>query len=371
MADRALDELQTPFALNGHELVITASVGIAVSGPRYDSAEDVLRDADIAMYQAKSRGKAGHVIFDKAMHTLAVTRLKLETDLRYAAVRQEFRLHYQPIVSIRTGQITSFEALLRWNHPECGLVPPDEFIPVAEETKLILPIGLWVLREAAGQLRQWQSESPMSPPLAVGVNLSCRQFLQPDLVHQIERILLETGLDARCLRLEVTESALMEHLEPGLAALARLKALGVRLVMDDFGKGYSSFSYLHQFPFDTLKIDRSFIARMGFGDENAAIVRTIVSMAKSLGLDVVAEGVETTDQLTLLRGLGCEYGQGFFFSRPLSVEAAGTMLAEAPRWLEPDGRDLEAIPLDQRRDKADVGERPREPRLLTLARELS
>ena len=350
-----LDELQSPFALNGRELVIAASVGIVVSGTNYDRAEDVLRDADIAMYQAKAQGKAGHVIFDKAMHTVAVTRLKLETDLRYAAVRQEFRLHYQPIVSIRTGQVTSFEALLRWNHPECGLVPPDEFIPVAEETKLILPIGLWVLREAAGQLRQWQLESPTSPPLAVAVNLSCRQFLQPDLIHQIERILLETGLDARSLRLEITESALMERLEPGLAALARLKALGVRLVMDDFGKGYSSFSYLHQFPFDTLKIDRTFIARLGTGDESVAIVRTIISLANSLGLDVVAEGVETADQLTLLRNLGCHFGQGYFFSRPLSGEAASMMLAEPPRWLEPDGGDLETIPHVQERDRLELG----------------
>jgi diguanylate cyclase (GGDEF)-like protein/PAS domain S-box-containing protein len=355
MADRALDELQSPFALNGRELVVAASVGIVVSGPNYDRAEDVLRDADIAMYQAKAQGKAGHVIFDKAMHTVAVTRLKLETDLRYAAVRQEFRLHYQPIVSIRTGQIISFEALLRWNHPECGLVPPDEFIPVAEETKLILPIGLWVLREAAGQLRQWQLEFPASAPLAVAVNLSCRQFLQPDLIHQIERILLETGLDARCLRLEITESALMERLEPGLAALARLKALGVRLVMDDFGKGYSSFSYLHQFPFDTLKIDRTFIARLGTGDESAAIVRTIIAMAKSLGLDVVAEGVETADQLTVLRKLGCEFGQGYFFSRPLSGDAAGIMLAGPPRWLETDGGDLERIPHARERDRVEVG----------------
>jgi diguanylate cyclase (GGDEF)-like protein/PAS domain S-box-containing protein len=344
MADRALDELQAPFSLNGQELVTSASIGIALSGPSYDRAEDLLRDADIAMYRAKARGKAGYVIFDKAMHTLAVTRLKLEADLRHAAVRQEFRLHYQPIVSLKSGAIASFEALVRWNHPERGLIPPDDFIPLAEETRLILPLGMWVLREAASELKNFQSASGTSVPLTISVNLSFRQFLQADLISQIERILLETGLDAEQLRMEITESVIMEHVETAFTTLSRLKSLGVKLAMDDFGKGYSSLSYLHQFPFDTLKIDRSFIARMG-GGENLEIVRTIVSLANGLGLDVVAEGVETLSQLTLLRELGCQFGQGYLLSRPLSGDAARELLSQPPDWFEPNRPRPRTVPI--------------------------
>lgn len=336
LAERVLADLQVPFTLSGHEMVSTASIGIALSGPQYTQAEVLLRDADIAMYQAKSRGKAGFVVFDEAMHASAVTRMKMEGDLRQASVRQEFRLVYQPIVSLASGRITCFEALIRWNHPERGFIPPDEFIPIAEETKLILPMGLWVLREAAEQLRRWQSSHWMSPPLSMSVNLSCRQFFQPDLVYQIERILIETSLDARTLRLEITESAIMEQVESALAALARLKALGIRLAIDDFGKGYSSLSYLHQFPCDVLKIDRSFIARIGINGENIEIVRTIVSLAQSLGLDVVAEGVEEEHQLRYLRELGCQYGQGYLFARPLASDEADKLLSRPPQWIKPD-----------------------------------
>jgi diguanylate cyclase (GGDEF)-like protein/PAS domain S-box-containing protein len=329
LAERALDELQKPFAVNGHELVTTASIGIAFSSPSYHCAETLLRDADIAMYQAKSRGKAGYVVFDEAMHASAMSRMKLEADLRQAALRREFQLRYQPIISLQTGRIACFEALLRWISPERGVVSPDEFIPVAEETKLILPLGLWALREAAEQLRRWQLTYWMRPPLTMSVNLSCRQFFQTDLVYQIERILLETGLDARCLRLEITESSIMEQVENALIALARLKSLGIRLAIDDFGKGYSSLSYLHQFPCDMLKIDRSFICRMGIHGENTEIARTIVGLAQGLGLEVVAEGIETDYQLAHLRSLGCQYGQGYFFSRPLTGEAASDLLASA------------------------------------------
>jgi diguanylate cyclase (GGDEF)-like protein/PAS domain S-box-containing protein len=349
MADRVLEELQTPFSLNGHEVVSTASIGIALSAAGYDRAEDLLRDADIAMYQAKSRGKGRYVLFDKAMHTLAVSRLKLEADLRSAAARKELRVHYQPIVSLRTGQITSFEALMRWTHPERGPVSPEEFIPVAEETKLILPLGLWVLNEAVGQLGRWQLSPQGNAALTISVNLSCRQFLQPDLVYQVERILLETGLDPRCLKMEITESVIMEQVETAPAALARLKSLGVRLAMDDFGKGYSSLSYLHQFPFDTLKIDRSFIARIGSGGENAEIVRTIVSLANGLGLDVVAEGVETASQLAVLRELGCQFGQGYLLSRALSGEDASALLATPPRWFDPESQAPRSLVPHQRR----------------------
>jgi diguanylate cyclase (GGDEF)-like protein/PAS domain S-box-containing protein len=344
LADRVLEELQVPFSLNGHQIVTSASIGIALCDLSCDKAENLLRDADIAMYAAKRRGKAGYVVFDKAMHTLAVTRLKLEADLRQAALRNEFRLHYQPIVSLRTGRITSFEALVRWDHPERGLVAPDDFIPIAEETKLILPLGMWVLREATEQLCRWQSRFWMSPPLSISVNLSCRQFFQTDLVYQIERILLETGLDARCLRMEITESVIMDQVETALAALGRLKALGVTLAIDDFGKGYSSLSYLHQFPCSTLKIDRSFIARIGVGAENGEIVRTIVSLAESLGMEAVGEGVETPSQLTHLRELGCHYGQGYIFSRPLTAEAAEALLLDNPRWFEPAAQSCGAIP---------------------------
>jgi len=338
LADRVLAELQCPFALNGHELVTTASIGIALSEPGYDRAEEIVRNADIAMYKAKAGGKAAYVVFDEAMHATAVTRLRMETDLRQASLRGEFQIYYQPIVSLRTGKVTSFEALLRWNHPERGIVPPDDFIPLAEETKLILPIGLWVVRTAAEQLRTWQTEFWMNPPLAISVNLSCRQFFQPDLVYQVERALLETGLAPGCLKMEITESAIMEQVESASSALTRLKSLGIKLAMDDFGKGYSSLSYLHQFPFDTLKIDRSFISRIGPAGENTEIVRTIISLARGLGLDVVAEGVETADQLNHLRDLGCHYGQGYLFSRPLTADAAAALLADPPHWFEPETR---------------------------------
>ncbi len=332
LVDRILKELQTPFTVNGHELVMAASIGIALSGPGCDNAEEIVRNADIAMYRAKSQGKAGYVIFDESMHTLAASRLRMEIDLRQASIREELRLYFQPIVSFRTGRITSFEALLRWQHPDRGLVAPDDFIPLAEETKLIIPIGLWVIQSAAEQLKAWQKTYWMSPPLSISVNLSCRQFLQPDLVYQIERVLLETGLDPNCLKMEITESAIMEHVESASTALTKIKQLGVKLAMDDFGKGYSSLSYLHEFPFDTLKIDRSFISRIGVGGENTEIVRTIVSLANGLGLDVVGEGVETESQSAQLRKLGCQYGQGYLFSRPLRAEAAGELLTKSPWW---------------------------------------
>ena len=213
------------------------------------------------MYRAKSRGKSGYVVFDEAMHAEAVNRLQLHTDLRQATAREELQLYYQPIVSLQTGKIRSFEALLRWYHPDRGLVCPDDFVPLAEETKLILPIGMWVIRTAAEQLRNWQERFRMPIPLSMSVNMSCRQFSQADLVYQIERALLDTGLDARCLKMEITESAIMEHVETASAVLVKLKELGLKLALDDFGTGYSSLSYLHQFPFDTLKLDRSFTAQ--------------------------------------------------------------------------------------------------------------
>ncbi len=344
LPDRILESLRTPFSLDGHEVVVSASIGVALSGGADLSAEELVRNADIAMYRAKSRGKAGFIVFDEAMHASAVSRLRMESDLRQATKHGELRLHYQPIVSLRTGKVRSFEALLRWYHPERGLVCPDDFIALAEETKLILPMGLWVIRTAADQLRKWQGQFGMNPPLSISVNLSCRQFLQPDLVYQVQRVLLDTGLDPHCLNMEITESAIMEQVESASSALSKLKSLGIKLAMDDFGKGYSSLSYLHQFPFDTLKIDRSFIACIGEAGENTEIVRTIVSLAKVLGLDVVAEGVETQSQLIQLKDLGCHFAQGFTFSRPLSAEAAGALLRDPPRWFE-SIRDVPALGL--------------------------
>ncbi|GAC1463106.1 MAG: hypothetical protein NVSMB9_00160 [Isosphaeraceae bacterium] len=341
LADRALEQLRTPFVIDDNEVVTTASIGIALGGPNYDRAQDLLRDADLAMYRAKAQGSASRVLFDPAMHVAAVTRMKLEVDLRQAELRKEYRLHFQPIVALRTGCITGFEALVRWEHPEHGLIPPDEFIPVAEQTGLILPLGLWVLREAATQIRQWNSEFGTGRPLSINVNLSGRQFFQNDLVSEIERILAETGLNAHELTIEVTESVIMNLVEMAPVMLAGLKELGVRLAMDDFGKGYSSLSYLHQFPFDTLKVDRSFVARIGAGGGNSEIVRTIVALAHGLGMDLVAEGVETADQLALLRELRCQFGQGYFFSRPLTAQAARALLASQPRWFDPEVRPID------------------------------
>lgn len=334
LADRILKELQRPFVLNGHELTTSASIGIALSTLGYDRADELLRDADIAMYRAKSQGKSSHVLFDKGMHNLSVTRLKLEADLQDAALRQEFRLHYQPVVSLYSGQITGFEALLRWNHPERGLVAPDEFIPVAEETKMILAIGLWVLREATRQRRKWERIQPGAVPLTISVNLSRRQFLQPELAAQIEAVLDETHLDPRCLKLEISESVIREQWERAPGALARLKDLGVRLAIDNFGQSGSSVNWLQQLTFDALKIDRSLVARLGSRDDSTETVRTIVTLASSLELDVIAQGVETEAQAILLRELGCQHGQGYLFSRPLAGNAAAYLVSRPTRWFD-------------------------------------
>lgn len=334
IADRIQKELIEPFDLSGHEVFSTASIGIALSTTEYNQPEDLLRDADIAMYRAKALGKARYEIFNSNMHLRAMSLLHLETDLRHAIEREEFRIHYQPIVSLRSGRIAGFEALARWYHPQRGLISPAEFIPVAEETGLIIPIGFWVLREACRQMRSWQIQFPRNLSLIISVNLSGRQFSQPNLVEQINQILLETQLDPHCLKLEITESVVMGNAESAIALLAQLKKLGIHLSIDDFGTGYSSLSYLHRFPIDTLKIDRSFINRIDTDGEQLEIVRTIVTLAWNLGLDVIAEGVETAKQLAQLKSLQCEYGQGYFFSRPLDSEPAGLLVATDSAWLE-------------------------------------
>ena len=326
VAGRIQEALSQPYNLRGHEVFTTTSIGIAMSEMGYDHPEDILRDADTAMYRAKERGKARCEVFTKSMHINAVTRLQLENDLRRAIERGEFRVHYQPIVSLENDRITGFEALVRWQHPERGLVSPNEFVPVAEETGMIVPIGLWVLRESCRRVRGWQRQSPANAALALSVNLSGRQFTQHDLVAQIERVLGETGFDPAHLRLEITESVVMENAEAAVGMLRQLRALGVKISIDDFGTGYSSLSYLHRLPINTLKVDRSFVQRMGTGDENSELVKTIVTLANNLGLEVVAEGVETNEQRAELLAINCGFAQGYLFSRPLDGEAAGEML---------------------------------------------
>ncbi|MBI1722449.1 MAG: EAL domain-containing protein [Gemmatimonadetes bacterium] len=331
VADRTQRELGLPFTLKGQEVFTSASIGIALSESGYERPEDLLRDADLAMYRAKALGKARYEVFDLAMHARAVAQLQLETDLRRAVEREEFRLHYQPMVSLGSGRVTGFEALVRWHHPQRGLVMPDDFISVAEETGLIVPIGRRVLREACHQLRHWQTHYPMDPPLTVSVNLSAKQFLQADLLEQIADAVGTSGISASSLRLEITESVIIDNAESAIALLERLRALGVRLDLDDFGTGYSSLSYLHRFDMDALKIDRSFVRNIGDRGENSEIVRTIVTLARNLLMDVVAEGVETAEQLSVLRTLDCEQVQGFLFWNPLTPEAATALVATQAR----------------------------------------
>jgi diguanylate cyclase (GGDEF)-like protein len=326
VAERLQRELAPAFNLGGHEVFTTVSIGIALSAEDYHRPEEVLRDADTAMYRAKSLGKARYEIFDKAMRARAMDRLGLERDMRRAVERRELFLQYQPIVSLATGALRGFEALVRWQHPERGLIHPAKFIPIAEETGMIIPVGKWILGEACRQMSRWQKLSSMDGPLPVSVNLSGKQFLQPDLLEQIQEVLLETGLDPSSLKLEITETVVMENIETATHTLEQLRALGVELSIDDFGTGYSSLSYLQRFPVSTLKIDRSFVSRMTESDGTAEIVRTIMQLAQNLGMDVVAEGVETESQRAQLRDFECEFGQGYFFSRPMDSDAAEALL---------------------------------------------
>jgi len=337
VAEKVLQTLSAPFRLTSHEAITTATIGIALSSPNYKEAEDLIRDADTAMYRAKEAGKARYQIFNSAMHTRAVTLLRLETDLRRAIENDELCLYYQPIVSVSNGQLYGFEALVRWHHPERGVVLPTDFIALAEETGLILPLGLNVLREACRQLRVWQQHSLSARDLIMSVNLSGKQIMQADLVERIAEVLRESELKPWHLKLEVTESVVMDNPEAAAITLAKLRALGVRLSIDDFGTGYSSLSYLNRFPLDILKIDRSFISTMNQSDENLQIVKTIVTLAGNLGLEVIAEGVETEEQLKQLRLLKCQYAQGFLFSKPMDAEQADLFIlndANSPSALE-------------------------------------
>ena len=333
VAERLQAALQEPFVLDGHEVVTSASIGVVTNGSAdgADSVDALLRNADAAMYRAKANGRARAELFDTTMHAQAMARLRLEAELRRALEREEFRLVYQPIIELSSGGVAGFEALVRWQHPTRGLVSPMEFIPVAEECGLILPLGDWVLRTACAQLRAWQSAFPAAGRMTMSVNIAARQFAQPDLLERVRRVLAETGLAASCLKLEITESAAMGNAARTQEVLQALHALGVRLSIDDFGTGYSSLSYLRRFPLQTLKIDRSFIDGMDREQESREIVRGIIALATTLGMDVVAEGAETAAQVEHLRELSCGFGQGYFFQRPADESTiTGLLAAMAP-----------------------------------------
>lgn len=336
VAERVQAAITAHFCLEGHRIFTSASIGIAMGGSHYQTLEEVLRDADIAMYQAKALGRSRYAIFDQGMYLQTLRLLHMENDLRLAIDRGEFSLNYQPIVSLRTGKLAGFEALLRWKHPQEGFISPAEFIPVAEDTGLIVPLGEWVLRQACQQMRHWQQQYPAAKDLRMSVNLAGKQLQEPCFIQKVDDILAETGLRGEDLRLELTESMLMERTEEMIGLLQQLRDRQIQLSIDDFGTGYSSLSYLHRFPVTTLKIDRSFVSNMNSDAENFEIVRTVITLAHTLSMEVVAEGVETPEQSSQLRDLGCEYGQGYLFSRPLDEATASTFLADAHRWrIEP------------------------------------
>jgi diguanylate cyclase (GGDEF)-like protein/PAS domain S-box-containing protein len=332
VAERLKQKIEVPLTVKDNDVVVTVSIGIALSSPAYQQAEHLIRDAGIALSRAKARGRARSEVFDPTMNANALERLKLEVELRHALEYQEFRVYYQPKVDLTTGQIIGLEALVRWEHPQRGLVSPALFVPLAEETGLILTLGQWVLETACRQIRTWQMAFPQEPPLFVCVNLSARQFQRPWLVDEIVRVLEASQLTPSSLILEITESVVMQDGEGTIAALTALKGLGVRLAIDDFGTGYSSLAYLQRFPIDILKIDRSFVHGVGSGKDDIAIVQAVITLAKTMHLDVTAEGIETDEQLTKLQALGCTMGQGYYFARPLPSEAVAALLAERPRW---------------------------------------
>lgn len=326
-ADRILALFSSPFRLEGHEIFTSASIGIALLRDAHEAPSDMLRDADTAMYHAKGHGRSRASVFDDTMHSRALYILELETGLRQAVEAGKLSVHYQPIVSLESGKIAGFEALVRWLHPKRGYIPPAEFIPVAEECGLIHPMGRFVMKEACRRLKVLQTHYPSRPPLTMSVNLSGIQFLRPDLLYQIDLDLREFGLDPRDLKLEITESVIIEHAEHARLMIEQFKAQNIRLSIDDFGTGYSSMANLRKFPIDTVKIDQSFVRKMTDDDECLEIVRATVTMAHNLSMDVIAEGVETAEQCRILKALKCEYGQGYLFSKPVDAEAAEALVA--------------------------------------------
>ncbi len=332
VAERVQESLRSPMQLGNHEWSTTASIGVVLSSSDAERPENLLRSADMAMYRAKNQGRARFEMFDRAMHAEALSRLQLETDLRRAVERGEFVLHYQPIVAIATGRVHGVEALIRWQHPERGLVPPSEFIPVAEETGLIVAIGRWALRSACQALRALDDRAGVRDGLHLSVNLSVREFGQSDLVATVARILGESDFLPSRLHLEITESAIISQQHPALQTIAELRQLGVRIHLDDFGTGYSSLSYLHRLPLDAIKIDHAFTSSMELEERPRHVVQGILSLVQAIGLDAVAEGVETPEQLERLRRMGCPYVQGHHFAEPLTAEVLAEFVARDPRW---------------------------------------
>jgi diguanylate cyclase (GGDEF)-like protein len=332
VAERVQVALHAPLSVGGYEHVTSASIGVALSTGANERPEYVLRSADIAMYRAKNSGRGHYEMFDRAMHAEALTRLQIETDLRHAFERNEFFLQYQPIISLRDGHIIGAEALVRWRHFERGIVSPATFVPVAEDTGLVVPLGRWVLREACQQARAWQHRGQDGKPFSISVNLSVREFGQPDLVKAVAAILEETGLPASALRIEITESAIIGQKHPAIETVEQLRALGVEIHLDDFGTGYSALSYLHRLPLDAVKVDRAFTSSIDLEERPLHVVKAIISLAHAIGLAVVAEGVANARQLELLRGMGCDLAQGFIFSRPCNVEELDEILASGRRW---------------------------------------
>ena len=326
VAERLLADLTSPFNLAGHEVSISGSIGVVLSAVEYDKPEDLLRDADIALYRAKALGRNRYVIFNTAMRTYVVQHLEMEKDLRYAIEHEQLQVYYQPIADMNTKRVIGFEALVRWRHPEKGLIQPSEFIPFAEETGLIIPMGAWVLRQACRQMRQWQLRYPSDPPLTVSVNLSNKQFAQPDLFEQVEIALRESGLPPESLQLEITESVIMENAELTIATLERLTAMGVKIHIDDFGTGYSSLAYLHLLPIQAIKIDRSFISGQSPVSNGMEIAKTIINLAHELNLDAIAEGVESETQWQALQNWRCEYAQGYLIAQVLAPDQAEQFL---------------------------------------------
>jgi diguanylate cyclase (GGDEF)-like protein/PAS domain S-box-containing protein len=346
ITERILRSVEAPYRISGSEVFTSASIGVSLSTIDYITTEEILRDADTAMYRAKEQGKGRYEVFDKIMHAHAMSRLQLETELRQAWERGEFEVYYQPIVQLENRRLSGFEALLRWRHPERGIIPPTDFVHIAEDTELIVPVGNWAMREACRQASEWQSIFPSDTPLTMSVNLSGKQFKQPDLVAQIKQILYQTGLDPRTLRLEITESMVIDDSEIATAMLRQLRSIDVQLSIDDFGTGYSSLSYLHRFPVNILKIDKSFVGRMSMDEESLGIVETIITLAQKLRMDVIAEGIETDEQMEKLKALHCNYGQGYLFSSALPAEAAAALLAS--QWQQQETPEFSLAPTSEK-----------------------
>ncbi|MEM8778115.1 MAG: EAL domain-containing protein [Cyanobacteria bacterium P01_G01_bin.49] len=327
MTQQIKTALTSKFPLQERSVFTSSSIGLALSLPTYQSAEEILRDADIAMSRAKQQGKGRYEIFNQQMHFQALQLLELETDLQHAIERQEFQVYYQPIMDLHQIKLVGFEALIRWPHPTKGYISPGKFIPVAEDTGLIIPIGQIVLNHVSSQIKTWQKQFPRTTVLKIGINLSSQQLKDPEIIKQIDRILEKNGLTSENLKVEITETLLVENTNFAAVLLRQLKERQIKICLDDFGTGYSSLSYLHQFPVDTLKIDQSFVNCIGKPEEKSEIIQSIITLAHNLGMDVVAEGIETQEQLTYLQSLQCDYGQGYFFNRPLSPEDVVKLLS--------------------------------------------